>query len=382
MSIATAITDLQGRIEDAYDSIEDMGGTVPATLNSYNLPTAIESIPQGGGSEAEWKDVNFIDYDGKNLYSYTAQQALNLSALPELPNRSSEGLTCQEWNYTLAEVKANVNSCGKCTVGATYTTTDGKTHLFITIRDKAYRTVYLYFNQDSAQAIEVDWGDGSATSSSTYIGNTYVSHNYPDGPYPMTYEIKMENVGSAVFRLGPGNIFTGNNPSDTTNMVAGKCAMLDKVHIGQKLSYLSSNCFRLCRNLKAITIPYGNNVRAYEYSLAACPDLKCVIFPRGGQLSNGYVFYQSGIERLSVPYTISFGMSDIKESSLQQIVLGNSAGQFSSTFVGCSSLNSVYNITDVVDTCYKDCYSLSDVSFRTTNNQISIGSMAFQNWCQ
>lgn len=137
MSIATAITDLQGRIEDAYDSIEDMGGTIPATKNSYNLTTAIESIPQGGGggSEAEWKDVNFIDYDGKNLYSYTAQEALNLSALPELPDRTSEGLTCQEWNYTLEQVKANVNSCGKCTVGATYTTTDGKTHLFITIRE-------------------------------------------------------------------------------------------------------------------------------------------------------------------------------------------------------------------------------------------------------
>lgn len=48
MSIATAINDLSGRIQDAYDSVEEMGGTIPQTKNSYNLPTAIESIPQGG----------------------------------------------------------------------------------------------------------------------------------------------------------------------------------------------------------------------------------------------------------------------------------------------------------------------------------------------
>lgn len=133
MSIATAITDLQGRIEDAYTALQAKGATIPATKNTYNLPTTIGTITSGGGVES--KDVNFIDYDGTILHSYTAQEALALTALPELPNRSSEGLTCQEWNYTLEQVKANVNSCGKCTVGATYTTTDGKTHLFITIRE-------------------------------------------------------------------------------------------------------------------------------------------------------------------------------------------------------------------------------------------------------
>jgi len=127
-----ANTTLTQTFSDIADAIRAKG--VTGTMTPLEMPTKIGSIA-GGGSEAEWKDVNFIDYDGKNLYSYTAQEALNLSALPELPNRSSEGLTCQEWNYTLEEVKANVNSCGKCTVGATYTTTDGKTHLFITIRD-------------------------------------------------------------------------------------------------------------------------------------------------------------------------------------------------------------------------------------------------------
>ncbi len=50
MSIATAITDLQGRIEDAYDACEAKGATIPATKNTTNLPATIASIPSGGGS--------------------------------------------------------------------------------------------------------------------------------------------------------------------------------------------------------------------------------------------------------------------------------------------------------------------------------------------
>lgn len=155
-------TTLREAFSDIADAIRAKG--VIGTMTPLEMPTKIGSISGSGGSEAEWKDVNFIDYDGKNLYSYTAQEALNLSALPALPNRSSEGLTCQEWNYTLEQVKANVNSCGKCTVGATYTTTDGKTHLFITIREQAYRNVNLYFYQSAANGVVVDWGYGSTAS--------------------------------------------------------------------------------------------------------------------------------------------------------------------------------------------------------------------------
>lgn len=49
MTIASAITAAQGRVADCYTSVENMGGTLPATQNLTNLPTAIESIPTGGG---------------------------------------------------------------------------------------------------------------------------------------------------------------------------------------------------------------------------------------------------------------------------------------------------------------------------------------------
>lgn len=45
MSIATAITAAQGRVADCYTAISNKGGTLPATQNLTNMPTAINSIP-------------------------------------------------------------------------------------------------------------------------------------------------------------------------------------------------------------------------------------------------------------------------------------------------------------------------------------------------
>ena len=54
MSIATAITALQGKIANAYTAIENKGGTLPATQNAANLATAIEDIPSGGEGGPIW----------------------------------------------------------------------------------------------------------------------------------------------------------------------------------------------------------------------------------------------------------------------------------------------------------------------------------------
>lgn len=45
MSIATAITNAQTRVAAAYTAISAKGGTLPATQNLSNMPTAISSIP-------------------------------------------------------------------------------------------------------------------------------------------------------------------------------------------------------------------------------------------------------------------------------------------------------------------------------------------------
>lgn len=45
MSIASAISAAQGRVADAYTAISNKGGTLPATQDLSNMPTAINSIP-------------------------------------------------------------------------------------------------------------------------------------------------------------------------------------------------------------------------------------------------------------------------------------------------------------------------------------------------
>lgn len=47
MSIASAITAAQGKVADCYTAISNKGGTLPATQNLSNMPTAIGSIPSG-----------------------------------------------------------------------------------------------------------------------------------------------------------------------------------------------------------------------------------------------------------------------------------------------------------------------------------------------
>lgn len=254
MSIATAITDLQGRIENAYGTIEEMGGTSPSTKNSYNLPAAIQTIPQGGDEEAtpqvqeEILPLRFIDYDGTTYLQFTRDEALNLSALPPAPQPTPEGLVFQEWNYTLAEMKDNIRSTGMCDVGATYTTTDGKTHLFINLTVPQQKEMTLYFTQTTANGVQIDWGDESEVSTNSSTGNVSLSHTYANLG---KYEIKM-TVASGTMSFENDNIFV--SPFATSYDNRCKYAVLEKAFIGDSVTALGDNALRYCVNLAYLTL--------------------------------------------------------------------------------------------------------------------------------
>lgn len=57
MSIASKLTKLETDITNAYDSIENKGGTIPANKNTNNLPDAIDSIPSGGSATLITKTI-------------------------------------------------------------------------------------------------------------------------------------------------------------------------------------------------------------------------------------------------------------------------------------------------------------------------------------
>ena len=72
MSIATAITNLQGKIANAYTAIQEKGGTLPQVQNAANLSAAIVDIPSGGAG-SKWgmtlDEICYVDNSGTlNLF--------------------------------------------------------------------------------------------------------------------------------------------------------------------------------------------------------------------------------------------------------------------------------------------------------------------------
>ena len=250
-------------LTDVADAIRAKKGTT-AKINPQNFSSEIASISTGGGSSSATvskSDVNFYDYDGTLLHSYSKSAFLALSALPDLPTK--EGLTCQGWNYTIAKAKEYVTSYDVLDIGATYITDDGKTRLYIRIAAAGRMTVPLYFSQTVANGVTIDWGDGSATQTLSGTGNKNTTHTYASiGDYVITLKVNSGTLG-----LGNGSSSycvmgaTGNN---------GRvyCNMLQKVEIGKNVTSIGTYAFNYCYSLASVVIPSGVTSigeRAFHY---------------------------------------------------------------------------------------------------------------------
>ena len=92
MSIASAISAAQGKVADAYTAISNKGGTLPATQNLSNMPTAINSIPTGSSpvisslsitpsTSAQTYDSSSVDgYKPVSVAAVTAAIDANITA--------------------------------------------------------------------------------------------------------------------------------------------------------------------------------------------------------------------------------------------------------------------------------------------------------------
>ena len=116
------------------DVIRAKAGTTEPLAWPDGFRAAISGIETGGGGTvnptATAKAVNFRDYDGTILYSYTVDEAAALTELPPLPEHS--GLICQGWNWSLDDIKAMGRAVE---VGAMYITDDGKTRIYIHLEE-------------------------------------------------------------------------------------------------------------------------------------------------------------------------------------------------------------------------------------------------------
>ena len=232
---------------------------VTGTLESGGTPVSVEE-----------KDVNFYDYDGTRLYSYTLAEVQNLTELPALPSHA--GLICQGWNWTLADIKAE----GKETdVGAMYITDDGKTRLYINIAAEGRMTVPLYFNQSVANGVEVNWGDGSSAVTFNGTGNVSTSHTYSNiGEYVIT----LNPLNNCILSLGQPNTNSITVLGYTNLSNIGYLNMLQKVFLGKNITTLNGIVFYRC-NLSRITIPNGV-IEIKSNSFRECYSLISIVIPK------------------------------------------------------------------------------------------------------
>ena len=220
--------------DTGYDGMKKVALTV-------NVPTS----GGGGGGAVSPKDINFYDYDGTCVAAWSLAELSGKTALPDYPTH--EGLTCQGWNWTLADLKTENT---KMNVGAMYITTDGKTKLRIVLPEQR-KTLRLGLCVNGTAVIA--WGDGSETASLQGTNlNTVLytaAHSYSASG---AYTISITVTGSA--RI-PANqyVFTGA-VSESGGAAAVLRSILTGVHFGSNMT-CSQYSFMNLASLEYITVP-------------------------------------------------------------------------------------------------------------------------------
>ena len=234
-------------------------------------------IVEAAGREdlVEPKDVDFIDYDGRLVYSYTTQEFLALNELP--PNPTNQGLIAQGWNWTLADAKEFVGEYGALVIGQSYTTDDGKTRIYMHFPAMPANytfAVKLWLTSTVTGSPTIYWGDGtSSVWSGQANANASMIHNYT-GPSSPVIEIEVTNgTVSAFGRDGAGNSIVGPD---------GRIARcVQKIEIGNGVTAFAKNTFKFMCELKSVSVPNTlTTIIDYDESMFTQNIMKGFVFPK------------------------------------------------------------------------------------------------------
>ena len=330
-----------------YTASGGVDGYSPVTVN----------VSGGGGTSVEPKDVNFIDYDGTILYSYTAQEAQALSALPSNP--SHDGLTAQGWNWTLQQIKTQLTNVGGVVwVGQMYITSSGKTEIDVDMKPGALEP-YLVLAVNGT--VTVDWGDNTATD--TMTGTSLTTLKYQGHVYASAgkYTIKITVSSGSFTFYSSGSSYPGVLRISNSNTYSRKYADdVLAIRVGSGVTTIGNYAFSNCYSLQSVTIPstvtsIGNG--AFYY----CTALTTVTIPSSVTSIDNYAFQHCyTLTTVTIPSTVTS--------------IGSSA------FYNCYTLTTVTipsTVTSIGNDAFYNCYTLTTVTIPSTVT--SIGSSAFYN---
>lgn len=347
--MALKITDEQN-YHDIADAIRSKLGSSDTFLPS-EMAGAIESIPTGGGT-SEFK-TKFIDYDGAVLYEYTQDEVEALTELPPLPSHT--GMVCQEWNWTLSDMK----EAGRhIIVGANYTTDTGRTKIFIDVPEYD-RTVFSSFMQSQIGGVKIHWGDGNTYTDDSNT-NVNTSHTFShSGSYVIEIEVLSGTIKIVGDRTSGSKLIWSNQSSEegmvgAANYVSG-IQIGDNVELGD-YAFMGVNAIYV--SLPCDVILSSNNIGGFYY----CQLLRCLIFPRSFNTLGTYIAaYDSVLRCISIPNTVLSIESYAFDNCflLKEVTLPDSLTTIKgSAFKACGSIDALdipESVTGIYGYAFTEC---------------------------
>lgn len=365
--------------------------------------------PSGGGQVAEVveKDVNFIDYDGTLLYSYTASEFANLTAMPANPSHT--GLTAQGWNWTLTAAKSHVAAQGKICIGQSYTTSDGKTRIYIHL-DKSHLSPTLGLGVKGN--VDVDWGDGSAhstltgTSVSTLKSETHTYASAGDYIITLTPTDTIRITGNSPVSGATSLLYKNGAPNWQSSTCYSKA--IYKVEVGSRVQ-IYSHAFNKCYGLRYISLPTSSLYENFNAGFYYCYNLEAIVIPAGLESIGSSCFATTHkFTKISLPGSLTTlgntvfstcyardsiifpnGMSSFGSSlaannyNLTSVIIPSGVTSLpASSFASGYSLSSVIipsGVTSIASKAFENCYSMKEIHFKGTTPPTVAASDAFTN---
>lgn len=402
MSIADKLTKLATDINSAYTAIGTKGGTVPEHKNTENLADAIGSISGGGGGAVVEKDVNFYDYDGTLLYSYSFEEAATLTALPDLPTHpEKENFFVDKWTETLNTVvnSKSITNYTQLNVGLECHYYKGDQSEF-TFDIEGGESITVYFSQTISEGVTIDFGDESSVV--TVSGTGFVnsgSHTYTNSG---TYTLTLTPAEGCDITIGhTSSTSTMFGTSSTINLILRKlylgrckvqgrfvayiCQELKKVELSNKFTGMSSDsAFTNCYSLRELVIPNSLTGLPSNY-IGNGYALNFVTVPSSMASLRTRVFSGSRVKSVIIPTTCNITATSIFENAnfLEKcyIPVATSLNNYVSYAYKVKKIF-LPQISSVTGSILGSCYSLKTIIFGDVQSIPSNGWIASQNYLE
>lgn len=247
---------------------------------------------------AKEKDVNFYDYDGTLLYSYTLAESQALEELPPAPTPPRDFLEFDEWNWTLEQIQSVGTPVD---VGAVYRPIDGCTRAVLNITDMLLSdvTVHIqtwYYGDLLLPAAVVDWGDGEQTE---LFHETHGSKGH-------TLHHKYQNIGTYTIKISTDAIYDlSHNTASTPFIGIGKeNTVLEAFYQGNTARLTKHALF----NQTGLKFILANKMQTQIWGQAVqnCYSLRSVILPSSFTAIGVYGFANGySVSTISLPYHLT-----------------------------------------------------------------------------